>query len=467
MVTIRSRKYGSGDIVMLSVRIKDSKHDNAIALGVSVDAVRWESIDKTLKQAAEAYKRGVSIFIEDSLTSKLWKLLRDLSALQKAKCLTPEVADMTVRSVFAEDVPELLSQPTQQQPVSAKPTFPEFIDQYIHECETGERLKRKSTSKIKDGSLKSYRGLLAQILAYQKKRHRVVDWDDVNFDFYNDYKRFLIEKNYAPNTIARHIKDMKTILYAAKDMHYTTRDDFMSSKWSADREDVDNVYLTSQRIKELAAFDMSDYKTMKSRVELYAKDEEEKKSLGHALKRDIYRQKLNEARDIFVMGCLTGQRVSDYKRIKENMIETIIGEDKFLHLRQEKTGKDVYVPYTDEMDAILKRYNGVLPKVFDQHLNERIKVIGLLMGWTEPAGLEEHRGLMKYTSQKRFCDAIKTHTARRSFATNAYKAGVPLSAIMAVTGHSSEEMLKKYLKLGSKERAILAAAEFKKIKEAM
>jgi integrase len=57
-----------------------------------------------------------------------------------------------------------------------------------------------------------------------------------------------------------------------------------------------------------------------------------------------------------------------------------------------------------------------------------------------------------------------THTARRTFATNAYKSGVPLSAIMAVTGHASEEMLRRYLKLNTKERALLAAAEFDKIK---
>ena len=60
-----------------------------------------------------------------------------------------------------------------------------------------------------------------------------------------------------------------------------------------------------------------------------------------------------------------------------------------------------------------------------------------------------------------------THTARRSFATNAYKNGIPLSAIMAVTGHSSEEMLKRYLKLNTKERAMLAAVEFDKIGKAM
>lgn len=462
MVTIRSRKYGDNNQVMLSVRIKDSKHDNAIALGVSVDAARWESIDQTLKQAAAAHKRGLSIFIEDALTSKLWKLLRDLSAMQKAGVLTTVEALMAIQATFNDNVPTEFHAPAQ--PQQTKITFIEFVSQYIKECESGDRLKKKSTTKIKAGSIKSYKGLLAQLEAYQQKRHLIVDWDDINFDFYHDYKHFLIEKDYSPNTIARHIKDMKTILYAAKDMHYTTRDDFMSKQWSADREDVDNVYITNERIKEMATFDISDYQAMKECAKLHSKDKEESDRLIHALKRDIYRQRLAEARDIFLMGCYTGQRVSDYKRINSGMIETLVGADKYLHIKQEKTGKDVYITYTEEMRAILERYHGALPKVYDQHLNERIKVVGLLLGWTEPAGLEEHRGLMRYTSDKRFCDAIKTHTARRSFATNAYKDGIPLSAIMAVTGHSSEEMLKRYLKLGSKERAILAAEEFKKIR---
>jgi hypothetical protein len=33
---------------------------------------------------------------------------------------------------------------------------------------------------------------------------------------------------------------------------------------------------------------------------------------------------------------------------------------------------------------------------------------------------------------------------------------------MAVTGHSSEAMLRKYLKLDNKERAIIAAQDFEK-----
>jgi integrase len=294
----------------------------------------------------------------------------------------------------------------------------------------------------------------------------VVDWDDLTFDFYNDYKQFFIEKNYSPNTIARHIKNMKTMLYAAKALHLTTRDDFTSSRWSADKEEVDNIFIPEDRLCQMYEFDMSDYNQMKQRVEQFAKDEDEKKKVIHALKRDLYRQKLTEARDIFVMGCLVGQRVSDYKRISPDMIETIQGKRKFLHLVQVKTGKDVYIPYNDMIGSILKKYKNGLPKIYDQHLNDRIKVVGLLLGWTEPAGLMERRGLMEYPSKKRFCDAIVTHTARRTFATNAYRNGVPLSAIMAVTGHSSEEMLRRYLKLSTKERALLAAEAFDKVRSA-
>ena len=348
----------------------------------------------------------------------------------------------------------------------AKPTFIEFVEQYIAECEAGERLKQKSTRKITPGTLKNYKGFLAQMKEYQKARKKVIDWDDLTLDFYKDYKQFFIEKKYSPNTIARHVKNMKTMLYAAKDLHLTTRDDFTSKNWSADREDVENVYITETRLKELYEFDMSDYQEMKKRAERYAKDEEEKKRLIHALKRDLYRRKLSEARDIFLLGCLTGQRISDYKRLSDDMIETIQGDRMFLYVVQVKTEKDVYIPYNNIIGEILGRYGGNLPKIYDQHLNERIKVVGLLLGWTEPAGLMERKGLMEYPSKKRFCDAIVTHTARRTFATNAYKNGVPLSAIMAVTGHSSEDMLRRYLKLNTKERALLAAEAFDKVKQA-
>jgi integrase len=135
---------------------------------------------------------------------------------------------------------------------------------------------------------------------------------------------------------------------------------------------------------------------------------------------------------------------------------------EYISLCQEKTGKEVYIPYDPRVTVLLNKYGGTLPKVYDQKINKRIKIVGHLLGWTENAEVSEHHGMMTVGSGKKFYECIKTHTARRTFATNAYKNGVALSSIMAVTGHSSEAMLRKYLKLDNKERAIIAAQDFEK-----
>ena len=464
---LKDNKYG-----MITVRVVIPKLEQnfKLSLKIKIPLNEWSKEVQLPKQAYNhmpvAELSGMSYA---TLSGKLMELKGLMSILEQKGNINQETVYECYKKVFDYDISQYIEESTPIQEIinnnqKGKPSLKEFIEQYIKEVEDGTRLRNRSTMKIQYSTIKGYYGVLNQIKAYEKKRHRIVDWDDMTFDFYDDFKQFFIEKNYSPNTIARNIRILKTMLYAAKDMHYTTRDDFMSKKWSADREDVDNIYIPSERIEEMANFDMSDYNEMKARAEKYAKDSVERDRVIHALRRDLYRKKLEEARDIFIMGCLTGQRVSDYKRINVSMIERIVGNDNFIHLVQEKTGKDVYVPYSPLMKKILMKYGGNLPKIYDQHLNEKIKVVGLLLGWTEDAGIYEHRGIFKTSSGKRFCDAIVTHTARRSFATNAYMAGIPLSAIMAVTGHSSEDMLKKYLKLDSKEKALLALQEFKKKK---
>lgn len=463
-IVIRSKKDNVGT---LAVRIVNRKLsiNSYVSLHLKVRVKDWlEDAQLPKNSFDERPVKELDGLSYAQLTTIIQDLKKLLVAMDDNNTITTSHARVIINEVINNQKIGSYLQSERSPLPKAKPTFLEFVAQYIQECEDGERLKQKSTRKITAGTLKNYRGFLAQMEEYQKARKRVIDWDDLNFDFYRDYKQFFIEKNYSPNTIARHIKNMKTMLYAAKDLHLTTRDDFMSKQWSADREDVENIYIPEARLKEMYHFDMMDYKEMKARAEKYAKDEEERDKVVHALQRDLYRKKLTEARDIFVIGCLTGQRVSDYKRITSDMIETIQGDRKFVHLVQVKTEKEVYVPYNDMIKEILDKYDGHLPVIYDQHLNDRIKVVGLLLGWTEPAGLTERRGVLSYASKKRFCDAIVTHTARRTFATNAYKAGVPLSAIMAVTGHASEDMLRRYLKLNTKERALLAAAEFDKVK---
>ena len=57
---------------------------------------------------------------------------------------------------------------------------------------------------------------------------------------------------------------------------------------------------------------------------------------------------------------------------------------------------------------------------------------------------------------------IGMHTARRAFATNMYKRGVPSIAIMQITGHTTESNFLKYIKVTAEQNAMMIAKMMKK-----
>ena len=392
--------------------------------------------------------------------------------------LTVESARQAVancmRSDIVQEIEEQKAKQAEQAKVEAEAkrmTLMDWIETYISQCESGERLKRRSAKQITEGTISSLRGTQSQLKHYQDDRHRKLDFDDITLDFYDDWRKFFLEKKdkagnprpYSPNTIGRHVKNLKTFLFAAKDMKLTTSTEFESTHFYAESVDVENVYLTEDRLQQLYELDFTNDQTVK-RLLRQTPSEVEREYLKDQLVRRTP-QLLNEAKDIFVVGCLTGQRVSDYKRINASMYRTLSDGNTYIYLKQEKTGKWIYIPLDMRVRAIIQHYGGKLPHIFDQDLNERIKIIGRFMGWRENAGIKELHGTMEVQTKKPFYECIKTHTARRTFATNAYKRKISLSSIMVITGHSSERQLRKYLKLDSEEKAILAAAEFAKAKE--
>lgn len=472
VASIIARKYGDGSTLKLSLRLAAPDLKTAIALGISVSNARWAVINETLKSVVKAKGRGAAIMIDDPLTTKLWNLLKSIDVLYDAGKLSLDSArlavDKNIRPDVLESIEQIKVEEKKQKAEAERVTLMDWIETFISQCESGERLKRKSAKQITAGTIKSYRGTQSQMKKYQEVRHKVIDFDDVTIDFYDDWKCFFLEKKdkkgnprpYSPNTIGRHVKNLKIFLYAAKEMKLTTNNDFESARFTVDSQDVENVYLTDERVQQLYVADFTDKKFVE-RLMKQAPDAKERNVMKDQLTRRTPRV-LNEAKDIFVVGCLTGQRVSDYKRINSSMIRTLSDGNDYLYLQQEKTGKWIYIPLDLRVRAILERYGGKLPPIYDQDLNERIKVVGRLMNWRENAGITELHGVMEVPTTKAFYECIKTHTARRTFATNAHKNHMSLTAIMTITGHSSERMLRKYLKLDNEEKAIMAAAEFTK-----
>ena len=476
MVQIIGRGSKDDGTVNLYARIKKQNViNNAVALGIRLSKDDWCFVESVLKKATEAQKNGSTISIRDTLALNLWNIKNGLDAMLSTETVSIDIAKKYINSVLRQDIiKEVERQKEEAEKKEAevkRVTLMGWIDEYIRQCESGERLKQKSAKTITPGTIKSYRTTKAQLEAYQEKRHKVIDFDDVTLDFYDDWRRFFLEKTdkngnkrpYSPNTIGKHVKNLKIFLYAAKEMKLTTRDDFENGRFSADSVDVENVYLTDERVQEMYETDFEDDKTIERLLRL-APDDAERDYMRDQLARRTPKL-LNEAKDIFTVGCLTGQRVSDYKRINESMYRRLSDGNDYIYLQQDKTGKWIYIPLDVRVRAILAKYHGTLPHIYAQDLNERIKVIGRLLGWRENAGITERHGTMEVPTQKRFYECIKTHTARRTFATNAYKHKISLSSIMVITGHSSEKMLRKYLKLDKEEQAILAAAEFAQAKE--
>jgi len=50
-------------------------------------------------------------------------------------------------------------------------------------------------------------------------------------------------------------------------------------------------------------------------------------------------------------------------------------------------------------------------------------------------------------------ELVSSHTARRSFCTNAYKSGMDSLAIMQLSGHKTEKSFLTYIKIGNEEFA--------------
>lgn len=424
---IRTIKKNGDATLFVRIQDPDKGLNIRLSTGLIVNAEAWKK-SETSANAKEKYRRA-----EQSMFDKLDEISKVVETLEKENI--PLTSDLIKQRVYEIINAEQIAAEKQRQEEEAKKkkeqertTFNDFIAQYIEECATGDRKKKDSTLNVAPGTVKSFRGFFAQLKAYQEDRHIIIDFPDITVAFYEDFKRFMLDKQYSPNTIARITKILKMMCYAAERVKLFDAKDIRTSVL-AHPKDVDNVYLSDERIQELYDLDLSNHEAWE------------------------------KVRDVFVVGCLTGQRVSDYKRINKDMIVALTDGNKYIKLKQEKTRKIVFIPLDYRVEAILEKYNGVLPKLFDQKINDYIKKVGEMLGWTEIVELDEQRGSMEYTAKRRFCDLIKTHTARRSFATNMYRAGASLSSIMAITGHGSEEQLRVYLKLTDEEKAIEARKE--------
>lgn len=304
----------------------------------------------------------------------------------------------------------------------ARETFVAYIARFVREGENGKRLNAKSTH-YSANTLKGYSKLKRLLESYSTDTHRPIDFDDITLDLYKHLKQWLTNKGYSHNYVGSLFKDIKILLKQAHADGLHTNLIFANREFRKFSEEVDSIYLTTDELKTLANLDLS-------------------QTPG-----------LDRARDLFLIGAFTGLRFSDFTQLRP---ENIVHNGRILACRTQKTSERVAVPLNGFTRSILAKYGGVPPQpITNQRLNDHLKELGKRAGLTDRVEITITKGGKRETAYPEKWELISTHTARRSFATNAYLAKIPIHEIMKVTGHRTEKMFLKYIKVNAEQNALL------------
>lgn len=310
-----------------------------------------------------------------------------------------------------------------------KMTLFRFIENYIEQSE--HRYNHSTGKTVSRATLQAYSNSLRVLKEYEVYSFSRVDFDTIDIEFYDEFVAFLThEKSFSPNTIGKHLKILKTFLNEATERHFNSKLDYRSKRFKIISEESDAIYLNEFELKELYELDLSEA------------------------------PRLERVRDLFLVGCWTGLRFSDFVQIRK---EDIKGD--FLEIRTQKTGEKVVVPIHPVVNQIMKKYpyspNNLPPEISNAKMNKYLKEVSkMVRSLYKLESITQSKGGTKFTKQVEKHKLVTTHTARRSFATNLYKAGFPSISIMKITGHRTERAFLTYIKITPDENAKLLKAHW-------
>lgn len=311
-----------------------------------------------------------------------------------------------------------------------------FIEDFIEKAKSGQQINLNTGKPISKVTIRTYEQTFRVLKDFSKMKYKNLGFDDIDVPFYSQFVHFLRKEyrsessgaSFKVNTIGKHITNIKSFLQNAVDNKLTTNLSFKSKQFRVVHETVESVYLTQAEIDALYYKDLSKTKT------------------------------LERVRDLFIIGCETGLRISDLKRLTtDNIIEH--EGDKYIRIEMQKTEKPVIIPISLRVNQLFEKYKEqtgeLFPKaVSDQKMNQYIKEIA--------SKIELLNNTVSYSttvndkrvsvSKPKF-DLITNHTARRSFATNAVLKGIPRTMVMAITGHKTEKSFNKYIRMDEMEKA--------------
>ncbi|MGG5902269.1 phage integrase SAM-like domain-containing protein [Sphingobacterium daejeonense] len=312
-------------------------------------------------------------------------------------------------------------------------SFISFFDSQIKLTREGKRVILKGKRKghpYKKGTITSYevsRNLLHEYVTDRKLKK--LDFSDITMDFYHDLQSYMFnDRKSSLNYFGKIIKDIKLFMGEAKAKGLHDTDAYASNTFIKTQEETDAVYLNVDQLEKIRQLDLTEHSG------------------------------LANARDLFLLGAWTGLRFQDYSVLAQKA--RVMGN--FIHIETEKVNVSVAIPILPSAREILDRYRledgtYAYPRpISNQKLNDYIKIIAKMSGLANKIVLSVPEAGKRVKVAMPFYQAVDTHTARRSFATNMYKHyRLPALTIIKITGHTTESNFFKYIRMTPEESAQL------------
>lgn len=318
-------------------------------------------------------------------------------------------------------VVKALPKEQEQADMHSETTLVGWCKTYLNDAANGRKTIRGTC--FSEGTIRNIRQFVSLLEEYQAYLHRTLDFKDVDMKLYTSFVKWMSSmKQFSTNTSGKHIGTFKTIMAEAAAAGLHSNYAYLNKCFRKTITKTESIYLSLEEIRMIEDVDLS--------------------SCGKSI---------NAARDIFLVGIYTGQRISDYNSLTENNIIRRLENGKEiwdLDIIQKKTGKRVSIPCVSKLRDILEKYGCRLPKISDSLLNRGIKEVGRMAGITEKVNIVRNVAGRQIVLNLDKYRLIQSHTARRSYVTNAYLNNIPLEDIRAITGHTSNSTLMTYIRCG-------------------
>lgn len=413
-----------------------------ICLMINVDIKEWE-------EAAQTERKLSNYLIKKGINKKMALLEDAIKDMKRHHRFTKENLEKSIKDIVLADKREALKRAEElgkEAEERKKHNVRNFVVEHIRKIESGEVRTAKKEKYAKE-SIKNWQQFRRVFLDFY--RLKPFGWDDINESLADRYISYLESIGYMKYTLDKHISLFKTIVSVAERQGLHSNHlagSYLKSPQIREEDKAKEIYLTKDELSALYDVPLSGFE--------------------------------EQVRDVFLIGCFTALRYSDYSRIKKENIGFTNSGTKVIRIKQEKTAGTVVIPILDErLEALLKKYDYNVPEVLDQSLNRTIKEICKRLSVTVPSlgkkertvlNLKERRAevearkkgveLFEYDGQgypiRPRWELVASHTARRSCITNMYLSKkFSVQQMMSVSGHKTETMFYKYVKLSLDEYA--------------